>query len=132
MDEQVLKYWVAFNRIPKIGRARFALLEHHFGSLERAWGATPSDLEAAGLDSRIAQLIDSRRPAIDPEAESRRLESLDVRAITWHDAEYPSRLKEIYDLPPILYIRGALLPEDERSVSLVGTRKPTAYGREVA
>ena len=132
MDDQERKYWVAFNRIPKIGRARFTLLEQQFGSLERAWGATPSNLGAAGLDSRIAQLIDSRRPAIDPEAERRRLENLDVRAITWHDVEYPSRLKEIYDLPPILYIRGKLLPDDERSVSVVGTRKPTAYGREVA
>ena len=94
MDDQERKYWVAFNRIPKIGRARFTLLEQQFGSLERAWGATPSNLVAAGFDSR--------RPTIDPEAESRRLENLDVRAITWHDVEYPSRLKEIYDLPPIL------------------------------
>jgi len=41
-------------------------------------------------------------------------------------------LKKIYDLPPLLYVKGELRPEDERSVSVVGTRKPTAYGREAA
>ena len=44
---------------------------------------------------------------------------------------YPSRLKEIYDYPPVLYVKGNLLPEDELSVAVVGTRKPTVYGRQV-
>ena len=63
------------------------------------------------------------------------MEQLDrsgVRAITWHADEYPARLKEIYDPPPVLFVKGELLPEDERSVAVVGTRKPTAHGRESA
>lgn len=55
-----------------------------------------------------------------------------ARAITWHDDEYPERLKEIHDLPPGLYLRDELLPQDARSISMVGTRVPTAYGREAA
>ena len=43
-----------------------------------------------------------------------------------------ARLKEIYDKPAVLFVRGSLLPKDERSVAVVGTRKPTAYGRETA
>ena len=132
MDAKELKYWVAFNRIPRIGRARFTVLENHFGSLDKAWRASLSDLQAAGLDSRTAQLAVTRRPNIDPNAELKRLEDGGIRAITWHDDEYPPRLKEIYDLPPVLYVQGQLLPEDERSVAVVGTRKPSAYGREAA
>ena len=132
MDAKELKYWVAFNRIPRIGRVRFTLLERHFGSLESAWSAGTADLCAAGLDNRTAQLVSSRRATIDPDAEVARLNDVGVRAMTWHDDEYPSRLKEIYDPPPLLYLQGEVSPEDERSVAVVGTRKPTAYGREVA
>ena len=65
-------------------------------------------------------------------AEIGRIGDSGARAITWHDEDYPPRLKEIFDRPPLLYVRGELLPADERSVAIVGTRKPTAYGREVA
>ena len=132
MEADELKYWVAFNRISRIGRARTTLLEHHFNSLKDAWHAGISDLIAAGLDNRTAQHIATRRTTIDPDAESERVEEEGVRSMTWHDAEYPPRLKEIYDRPPLLYVRGELLPDDERSIAVVGTRKPTAYGREAA
>ena len=132
MDENELKYWIAFNRIPRIGRARFKLMEDHFGTLEQAWRAGLTELRAAGLDSKTARLVATRKLTIDPDAEMRRVADSGARAITWHDAEYPSRLKEIYDLPPVLYVRGELLPDDERSLAIVGTRKPSAYGREAA
>ena len=132
MFSRELKYWTAFNRVPGVGRARFALLESHFGTLEHAWNAGLSELEAAGLDSRTAKSIVARRPTIDPDEEIKRIEESGSRAITWHDSDYPPRLKEIYDLPPVLYVKGELLPDDERSVAVVGTRKAKAYGREVA
>ena len=132
MDASELKYWVAFNRIPRIGRARFVLLDAFFASLQEAWHAGLSDLRSAGIDSRAAQLVVTRRPTIDPDAEYQNLLDSGVRAVTWHDPEYPPRLKEIYDRPPVLYLRGELTPEDERSVAVVGTRKPSAYGREAA
>ena len=49
-----------------------------------------------------------------------------ITAITWDDAAYPSRLKEVPELPPILYLKGDLLPEDDLSIAVVGTRKATA------
>jgi DNA processing protein len=130
MDANELKYWVSFNRVPRVGRARFNLLENYFGTLERAWHAGGTDLKAAGLDSRTVQLVVGRRDTIDPDAELDRLREAGVKALTWYDDEYPPRLKEIYDRPPVLYVRGEIFPEDERSVAIVGTRRPTAYGRE--
>ncbi|MCI0439337.1 MAG: DNA-processing protein DprA, partial [Chloroflexi bacterium] len=132
MNDDELKYWIAFNRVPRIGRARFMLLEQRFGSMRDAWLAAASELTSAGLDARAVQMVVSRRQTIDPDAELGALSSSGARALTWHDDEYPPRLKEIYDLPPVLYVRGSLLPGDERSVSVVGTRKPSAYGREAA
>ena len=132
MDIEHLKYWVAFNRVRGTGRARFQLLERKFGSLADAWTASQSDLVAAGLDASTAQKMTASRAKIDPDAEMAALQKSGVRALTWHDDEYPARLKEVYDLPPVIYVRGRIEPEDERSVALVGTRRPTAYGREAA
>lgn len=131
MQSDQLKYWIAFSRIPGIGRARFKLLEESFGSLQDAWMAGDAQLQAAGLDKRTTQSIVTRRPKVDPDAEIQHLIEKDVQAITWHDASYPPRLKEIYDLPPVLYVKGQLIPGDERSVSIVGTRKVSAYGRQI-
>ncbi len=132
MEDNELKYWVAFTHIPHVGPARVRLMERHFGTLEQAWRAGMTELRAAGLDSRTARSIATRKLAIDPDAELRLLADGHTRAVTWNDNEYPARLKEIYDPPPVLYIKGELTPEDDRSVAVVGTRKATAYGREVA
>src|SRR4030043_2285079 len=127
-----IQYWVAFNRIPGIGRARYQLLEKHFGRLENAWSATAAELRAAGLDERSTAAIIAQRSSVSPEAEMERLARQGVRAITWNDDAYAPHLKEIFDLPPVLYIRGDLTDADEWAVSVVGTRRPTAYGRQAA
>lgn len=126
------KFWVGFTLIPGIGRAKFSLMEGHFGDLGRAWHASADELAAAGLDARSVGMIVSRRPTISPDAEMEKLERYRVKALTWREDEYPSRLKEIYDLPPVLYVRGSLSQEDDWSIAVVGTRRPTYYGREMA
>ncbi len=127
-----LQYWVAFNRIPGVGRVRHQALAARFETMAEAWLAGPGELRAAGLDDRIVRVIVAERPNIDPEAEFARLAPLGVRALTWNDAAYPPRLKEIDDPPPVLYVRGDLSPADEWAVAVVGTRRPTPYGRQVA
>jgi len=127
-----IKYWVGFTLVPGIGRAKFSLMEQHFGSLETAWYASARELQAAGLDNRSVEAIMAKRAAISLDAEMEKLEQFRVKAHTWKDEEYPSLLKEIYDLPPVLYVRGVIAPEDAVSVAVVGTRRPTYYGRETA
>lgn len=130
MDD--LKYWVAFNRIRGIGRARYSAMEKHFGNLKEAWSADASEFRKAGLDRRSITNITSKRTEIDPDAEMETLQRHRIKAITWNDPKYPPRLKEIYDLPPVIYVRGSLEEEDEWAIALVGTRRATAYGREMA
>lgn len=124
------KYWLAFNRIPQVGRARFELLLQHFELLEQAWKAGPAELRAAGLDAKTIASIVEHRPAISPDAEIDRVQRQGIEALTWLDPRYPSRLKQMYDRPPVLYLRGALDPVDEWAVGVVGTRRATAYGRQ--
>ena len=94
-----LKHWVAFTRIPSIGTVRVRLLVRAFGTLEAAWSAPLSALEAAGLDRRALRQVSDKRPLVDPDMEMAGLERAGVRAINWDDAEYPARLKEIHDPP---------------------------------
>lgn len=131
MNPAELKHWIAFTRVPYIGTVRLRLLEKRFGSLSDAWRASEAALREAGLDERATRSVLRYRSRIDPDGELSLLEKHGCSAFTWHDSEYPARLKEIDDAPPVLYVKGELLPKDERSVAVVGTRRVTAYGKEV-
>ncbi|MBM3941968.1 MAG: DNA-protecting protein DprA [SAR202 cluster bacterium] len=130
MDD--IKYWAALNRVPQLGTVRFRKLEASFGSLEHAWRASIGALKAAGLEDKVAQAVAAAQQELSPSAEMERLERAGVGVVNWHSQDYPPRLKEIPDPPPVLYFQGSLRPSDERSVAVVGTRNPTAYGREAA
>jgi DNA processing protein len=131
-DRSDLKYWLAFGRVPRIGRVRFSLLEKHFGRLENAWSASAAELRGAGLDRASVNAVVTSRPKISPDEEMERLERAGVRALNWLDPEYPPKLKEIADLPPVLFVRGTLSSADEWAVAIVGTRRATPYGRQAA
>jgi DNA processing protein len=122
---------VGFSLVPGIGRVKFGQLENYFHNLGNAWQATPGELKRAGLDSNSIRAITSWRPRISLDSEMEKLERYGVKVTTYLDPDYPARLKEIYDYPPVLYIRGTLLPEDEWCLAVVGTRRATVYGRQV-
>ncbi len=122
---------MGFSFIPSIGRVRLNRLDTYFGNLEDAWNAEPSELLRAGLDKNVVRAIVSWRPRVALDTELEKLEQQDVQVLTWRDSGYPSRLKEVHDYPPVLYVKGKLLPEDEWCLAVVGTRRATAYGRQV-
>ncbi len=127
-----LKYWAAMSAIPQLGAARFRRLESYFENLEQAWRAGEPELRQAGLDPRTSQDVVSARRKVDPDDFMASLASAGVAVASWNCEGYPPRLKQIPDPPPVLYYVGAILPEDECSVAIVGTRNPTPYGREAA
>jgi DNA processing protein len=131
VDKQEIKYWVGFSLIPGVGRVRLGQLESHFGNLESAWKASPAELRHAGLDAGTIESVTTSRPRISLDSEMEKLERYGVKVVTCHDADYPARLKEIYDYPPLFYIRGSLAAQDEWCLAVVGTRRATVYGRQV-
>ena len=126
-----LPYWLAFARVSRIGSRRVGLLEQRFGSLADAWAAPSEELRAAGLDAATLRSLARARGQIVPEAELAAIQRAGVAAYTWHDPEYPARLREIDDKPPLLFVRGSLERKDEWSVAVVGTRRVSPYGRQV-
>ena len=131
VSKEDIKYRVGFSLISGIGRVRLTQLENYFGNLEDAWKAAPAELKHSGLDNASIRAITSGRPNVSLEAEMEKLDRCGVKVLTCHDSDYPSRLKEIYDYPPILYIKGSLLPDDDWGLAVVGTRRATVYGRQV-
>jgi len=127
-----LPYWVALHRVHRLGSVRFGLLERAFPTMADAWRASEGDLTEAGLDTRTAREVARARSEVDPDAEMERLAAAGITAFARTAPGYPSRLREIDDAPPVLYVRGAWKPEDEWSVAVVGTRRATAYGRQAA
>ena len=127
----MLKYWIGFNLVQGIGPKRLRALLNMFGDVETAWHASPRELAEAGLDQRsIRHLLDARA-RLDLDAELAKVEAAGVRVLTWEDPDYPVNLKRTTAPPPVLYLRGELRPEDEWAVAVVGTRRATAYDKEV-
>ncbi|MBI4966082.1 MAG: DNA-protecting protein DprA [Desulfomonile tiedjei] len=125
--------WLALDRIPRVGPLTMARLYDAFGSPGRAMQATAKEIShRAGLGEKLAETIAGFRP---PEDEIRKdievLERLEVRVVTRWDSDYPPNLKEIYDPPALLFVRGRIILEDSRAVALVGSRNPTRYGLEM-
>jgi DNA processing protein len=130
IDEHERACWVAFNRVPGIGVVRFRQLLDRFGSLAAAWAAPRHELALAGLDRRALDALNALRSTLDPGRELDRVRRLKADVVTWRDAAYPRLLAEIADPPPVLYVRGRL--EDAQALAMVGTRRATIYGRDIA
>jgi DNA processing protein len=127
-----LRYWVGFNKVPGIGAARLRALLDYFGNLEIAWCAPAHDLQQAGLDRRSLASLRRVREALDLDAEMERLQQAGVQVMTWDDDGYPPNLRQAYNAPPLLYLRGSLEARDEWAVAVVGTRRASVYGKEAA
>ena len=126
------RYWLGLHLMPGIGAARITRLIERFGSTEAAWSAPESQLRGIGLPTEVAASFVRERARIDLDAHLERLERLGVRALTLAHAEYPRLLRHITSPPPVLYVRGQLAPADDLAIGIVGTRRATAYGNDLA
>ncbi len=124
-------YWVGLNLVKGIGSVRFKGLVDVFGSPEAAWNAPPQAWADAGLGQKVVESFQRVRKGVSLEQVWERIQSLGAEVLTWDDDRYPRHLKEIDQPPPVLYVRGSLIPDDDWAVAIVGTRRATAYGRQV-
>lgn len=123
--------WLGFHLTKGIGPQRFQRLLDAFGDLDRAWDAPPGDLERAGLGEALRANLAMTKRTWDLDRELARVDAAGVTLLTWDDAAYPARLRQIDGAPPVLYVKGALAEADDLALGIVGTRRATAYGREV-
>ena len=126
------QYWVGFNLVKGIGAVRLrSLLEAFDSDLQTAWNAPPEALKAAGLSPKLIASLVKLRKATSLEQVWERIQAKGIQILTWEDQGFPQRLRDVENAPPVLYIRGELAPEDEWAEAVVGTRRVTAYGRQV-
>jgi DNA processing protein len=126
-----LKYWLGFNLVKGIGPAKLKLLIDRFGSAAAAWQVSESSLAATGLDRRALETFLRTRASLDLDDEMQKVINAGVEMLVWDSKGYPKYLKEISHPPPLLYVRGEIREEDEWAIGVVGTRRKTAYGRQV-
>jgi DNA processing protein len=124
--------YLALNMIDGVGPVRVRALLDHFQSPENILAAPVSDLkQVAGVGAEVARNIAHWRESIDLDAELGRIERAGVQVVTRDDPLYPRNLRQIYDPPLVLYVRGTLA-EDPLSIAIVGSRRTTLYGQETA
>lgn len=126
------KYWVGFNLVKGIGPVRLEKLLQYFGDIQTAWEARSYHLTAAGLNDNLVKRICEIRNRVSLDEVEQKLRIQGIQVLTWDDPEYPDRLRQITQSPFVLYIKGDLLAEDAWAVAIVGTRRYSPYGRQVA
>jgi DNA processing protein len=125
-------YWVGLNLVKGIGSVRFKQLTDFFGSAQAAWEAPPVGWLSAGISQKVVSQFILVRQQVDLDLVMEKASVNGVEILTWQDADYPRRLKEIDQSPPVLFVKGSISVEDDWAVAVVGTRRVTPYGRQVA
>jgi DNA processing protein len=125
------RYWVGFQHARRIGPIRLKRLVDKFGSIADAWNAPQRELRQV-LDEASVESVMAIRRSLDLDREMEGIERLGIEVVTLGDHTYPRLLREVPNPPSVLYMKGTLVDEDQKSVAIVGTRRCTAYGRQMA
>jgi len=129
MDKENLRYWLALRFIENIGSVGFKNLIEVFGSAQAVFNAPESNLaRVAQITGKTARKIKKFQEwqAVDKELEL--VDRHNVSIVTLKDPSYPKALLNIYDPPPLLYIKGNLVKEDI-NVAVIGSRMASTYGK---
>jgi DNA processing protein len=124
---------VALNMIEGVGPVRVRLLMEHFGEAPKILSASRSELlRVRNIGEEVATAIVDWEKSVDLAGELKRLSDFNCHVLISSDENYPPSLREIYDPPLVLYVKGALTAGDKNGVALVGSRQTTHYGIETA
>ncbi|HYF83068.1 MAG TPA: DNA-processing protein DprA [Clostridia bacterium] len=127
------KYWVWLSSVPGVGSKSSMNLIRYFGSAENVYQCSYSELMASGLiREQTVKSISEHRNIEDIDEYLKIVKENGIKVYTIHDDEYPENLKNIYDPPPVLYVKGELIKEDGLAVGIVGSRKASDYGLKAA
>jgi DNA processing protein len=124
--------WLALSLTPGLGPTKARKLAEHFGSSEGVFRASLTELESTGIQAVSAQSLATGKSMELAREEMARAADAGATVVSVADAAYPSRLKEIYDPPAILFVRGDAELLTRPGIAVVGTRHPTPYGSGMA
>ena len=125
--------YLALNLIEGVGPVRARSLVEHFGDAPAVLSASKSQLlHVRNIGDETAEAICSWEKNIDLAGEMKRLTDFGCQIVIQSDEAYPASLREIYDPPMVLYVKGTLTAKDKNAVAMVGSRQTTNYGVETA
>jgi DNA processing protein len=127
-DETLTLQWLALALTPGLGPGKARRLVEFFGSVQSLFAASLTELEAAGLRSVSAQALGTGRSMEFAHDEVGRAAAAGAHIVAYDDSAYPPELKQIYDPPLVLFVRGNVEALAQPGIALVGTRHPTPYG----
>lgn len=125
------KFWIAFSYVRGFGAVRILKLVEYFGSLQDAWNSQIGDLAQAGISKKNIENLINFRAKMNPDLLVENIIKSRIEVYFSDDNDYPQRLTEIEQKPPVLYYRGAITQSDVLSIGIVGTRKVSQYGKHV-
>ncbi len=132
-DDAERRALVALSLVPGVGPSRVRALLAALGSARGVLAAPAGRLvRVEGVGRKTAAAIRAADADAEVDRQFRRAEAVGARLVALADDEYPARLREIYDPPPFLWVRGRLTDADARAVAVVGTRKATDAGLRAA
>jgi len=120
--------WLALTLSPGLGTRRILQAVELAGPVTRILQLSLTDLEALRFPATAVQYIACGQALLDAEDEWKRVRSEDASLLSYSDEAYPERLREIFDPPPLLWIRGDVKLLTKPAIAVVGTRHPTPYG----
>jgi len=126
-----IESWLTLRLTPGIGNTTFHDLLNHFGNADAALDASYKQLSAANIKPKAIDALTSQ-PKPDISADIDWLKEEGHHILTLHDDAYPARLKQLNDAPPLLYVRGDMDYLQQPQLAMVGSRNPTAAGRNTA
>jgi DNA processing protein len=129
---QPATYWLALALTPGLGPTRIRKLVEQFGSAERVFQASLTELEATGMQAVSAQSLATGKSVELAQQEIAKAAEVGAKIIALDDPAYPPRLREIYDPPVVLFVRGKVEVLAKPGIAMVGTRHPTPYGLGMA
>jgi len=130
--ERTRMAWMALMLTPGMGPTRIWKVMKRLGSGSRVFAATLTELEVAGMPAQSAQFVFEGKARAAAEDELKRVAEAGGTVLTPEDAGYPERLREIYDPPAVLWIRGSVELLSRPGIAVVGTRQPSPYGAGMA
>jgi DNA processing protein len=124
---------ITLNMVEHVGPVRARLLLEHFGDAPKILAASKSQLlRVRNIGEETAEAIANWEKSVDLAGELKRITDFGCHVLISSDENYPASLREIYDPPLVLYVKGALTAKDKNALAMVGSRQTTHYGLETA
>lgn len=127
-----LYYWIALRMICGVGNVNYKNLINYFGDPEKIFNADKEELsKVEGISKKALDSLLNFKPGKQIESELDTIHSKGIKIITLNSPDYPENLKNIYDPPPFLYVKGEIKKQDKDAIAIVGSRHASEYGMNV-